>query len=148
MTTGKRCTWCRAISSSATTSKGKAASSPLRPPTPAVRRACTMARSRPRAVASFTRFITTRHRAMLKTGSEHLESLRDGRVVYIGSERVDDVTTHPGFRNGARSMAAIYDLKKADPAFSFVEGSEHYSAYFLRAKTQADLQKRTNLHRA
>ena len=40
---------------------------------------------------------------MLKTGSEHLEQLRDGRVVYIGSERVDDVTTHPAFRNGARS---------------------------------------------
>jgi len=43
---------------------------------------------------------------MLKSGSEHLESLKDGRVVYIGSERVDDVTTHPAFRNAARSMAA------------------------------------------
>ena len=41
---------------------------------------------------------------MLKTGKLHLESLRDGRVVYIGSEKVDDVTTHPAFRNGARSM--------------------------------------------
>ena len=27
---------------------------------------------------------------MLKSGNEHLESLRDGRVVYIGSERVAD----------------------------------------------------------
>ena len=36
---------------------------------------------------------------MLRTGQEHLESLRDGRVVYIGSERVDDVTIHPAFRN-------------------------------------------------
>ena len=53
---------------------------------------------------------------MLKTGAEHLASLRDGRVVYIGAEKVDDVTTHPAFRNGARSMAAIYDLKRADPA--------------------------------
>ena len=71
---------------------------------------------------------------MLKSGSEHLESLKDGRVVYIGSERVDDVTTHPAFRNGARSMAAIYDLKRANPAFSFTEGKEKYSAYFLRAR--------------
>ena len=85
---------------------------------------------------------------MLKSGSEHLESLKDGRVVYIGSERVDDVTTHPAFRNGARSMAAIYDLKRANPAFSFTEGKEKYSAYFLRARTKDDLQKRTNLHRA
>jgi 4-hydroxyphenylacetate 3-monooxygenase len=85
---------------------------------------------------------------MLKTGAEHLESLRDGRVVYVGSEKIDDVTTHPAFRNGARSMAAIYDLKRADPAFSFAEGKERYSAYFLRARSKEDLQKRTRLHRA
>ncbi|SVD85873.1 uncharacterized protein METZ01_LOCUS438727, partial [marine metagenome] len=28
-------------------------------------------------------------------GEEYLESLRDGRTVYLGGERVDDVTTHP-----------------------------------------------------
>ena len=85
---------------------------------------------------------------MLKTGSEHLEQLRDGRVVYIGSERVDDVTTHPAFRNGARSMAAIFDMKRADPRFSFQEGKEKYSAYFLRARSKEDLEKRLALHRA
>ena len=52
---------------------------------------------------------------MLRTGHEHLESLRDGRVVYIGSERVNDVTRHPAFRNAALTVAAIYDMK-ADPA--------------------------------
>jgi 4-hydroxyphenylacetate 3-monooxygenase len=82
---------------------------------------------------------------MLKTGSEHLEQLRDGRVVYIGSERVDDVTTHPAFRNGARSMAAIYDMKRDH---SFEENGERYSNYFLRARSKADLEKRTALHRA
>jgi 4-hydroxyphenylacetate 3-monooxygenase len=85
---------------------------------------------------------------MLKTGAEHLESLRDGRVVYIGAERVDDVTTHPAFRNGARSMAAIYDLKREDARFSFEEGGERFSSYFLKAKTRQDLEKRTTLHRA
>jgi 4-hydroxyphenylacetate 3-monooxygenase len=34
---------------------------------------------------------------MLRTGKEHIERLRDGRIVYIGRERVDDVTTHPPF---------------------------------------------------
>ena len=52
---------------------------------------------------------------MLKTGKEYLEGLRDGRMVYIGGEQVDDVTRHPAFRNLARSIAAFYDLK-ADPA--------------------------------
>ncbi|MDH4323388.1 MAG: hypothetical protein OEW90_04535, partial [Betaproteobacteria bacterium] len=68
---------------------------------------------------------------MLKSGAEHLKSLRDGRVVYVGGEKVDDVTTHPAFRNAARSMAAIYDMKAKDPAHSFEEKGERFSAYFL-----------------
>ncbi|MDR5689824.1 MAG: 4-hydroxyphenylacetate 3-hydroxylase N-terminal domain-containing protein, partial [Armatimonadota bacterium] len=43
------------------------------------------------------------------TGQEYLESLRDGREVYIHGERVRDVTTHPAFRNAARSIARLYD---------------------------------------
>ena len=85
---------------------------------------------------------------MLKSGAEHLEQLRDGRAVYIGAERVDDVTTHPAFRNAARSMAEIYDLKRADPELSFAEGGERYSAYFLRARTKQDLEQRLKIHRA
>ena len=85
---------------------------------------------------------------MLKTGAEHLESLRDGRTVYIGAERITDVTAHAAFRNGARTMAAIYDLKRAQPSMSFEEGGERYSAYFLRAKTREDLEQRMKTHRA
>ena len=43
------------------------------------------------------------------TGEEYLESLRDGRRVYVGGERVQDVTTHPAFRNAARMVARLYD---------------------------------------
>src|SRR6476619_3671375 len=43
------------------------------------------------------------------TGAQYLESLRDGREVYIYGERVDDVTTHPAFRNATRSIARLYD---------------------------------------
>ncbi|AMN41680.1 4-hydroxyphenylacetate 3-hydroxylase N-terminal domain-containing protein [Rhodoplanes sp. Z2-YC6860] len=43
------------------------------------------------------------------TGREYLESLRDGREVYIYGERVKDVTAHPAFRNAARSIARLYD---------------------------------------
>ncbi len=86
---------------------------------------------------------------MLKSGEQHLESLRDGRTVYIGGEKVTDVTAHPAFRNAARSIAAIYDMK-ADPAnreeMSFEENGERYSAYFLRARTREDLDKRRRTH--
>src|SRR5258707_1491485 len=47
--------------------------------------------------------------ADVKTGEDHLRSLRDGRAVYIDGERVGDVTTHPAFRNAVRSAAALYD---------------------------------------
>ncbi|MGH3251536.1 MAG: 4-hydroxyphenylacetate 3-hydroxylase N-terminal domain-containing protein [Trebonia sp.] len=43
------------------------------------------------------------------TGEEYLESLRDGREVWIYGERVSDVTAHPAFRNSARSIARLYD---------------------------------------
>ena len=43
------------------------------------------------------------------TGAEYLESLRDGREIWIYGERVKDVTTHPAFRNTARMIARLYD---------------------------------------
>ena len=44
-----------------------------------------------------------------QTGAEFIESLRDGREIYIYGERVKDVTTHPAFRNTARMIARLYD---------------------------------------
>ena len=49
------------------------------------------------------------------TGKEFLESLRDGREVWIYGQRVSDVTTHPAFRNPARMLARLYDALH-DPA--------------------------------
>ncbi|MGI6246152.1 MAG: 4-hydroxyphenylacetate 3-hydroxylase N-terminal domain-containing protein [Pseudochelatococcus sp.] len=43
------------------------------------------------------------------TGAEYLDSIRDGREIYIYGERVKDVTTHPAFRNSARMVARWYD---------------------------------------
>lgn len=87
---------------------------------------------------------------MLKTGKEHLECLRDGRVVYIGGEKVDDVTTHPAFAESAKSMAALYDMK-ADPAnrdvMSYEEDGERFSMYYLRPKNKEDLRRRMRAHK-
>ena len=49
------------------------------------------------------------------TGDEYIESLRDGREVFIYGERVADVTTHPAFRNAVRVTARLYDSLH-DPA--------------------------------
>ena len=39
-----------------------------------------------------------------QNGAEYLESLRDGREVYIYGDRVDDVTTHRAFRTAAQKI--------------------------------------------
>ena len=87
---------------------------------------------------------------MLLTGQEYLESIRDGRRVYVGSERVDDVTTHPAFRNAAHSFAVIYDRKRASEnreVMTVEENGETFSSYFLLPRTREDLQKRFETHR-
>jgi 4-hydroxyphenylacetate 3-monooxygenase len=82
---------------------------------------------------------------MLVSGERKLERMRDGRVVFIGAERVDDVTSHPAFRTGAQTIAGLYDLK-ADPArrdqFSFEEDGERFSLYWLRCRSRDDLARR------
>ena len=51
------------------------------------------------------------------TGAEYLESIRDGREIWIYGEKVKHVTTHPAFRNTARMLARLYDaLHAADAA--------------------------------
>lgn len=43
------------------------------------------------------------------TGAEFLESIQDGREIYVHGERVKDVTKHPAFRNSSRMVARWYD---------------------------------------
>ena len=48
------------------------------------------------------------------TGKEFLESLDDGREVWIYGERVKNITTHPAFQNCARMLARLYDALHED----------------------------------
>lgn len=47
----------------------------------------------------------------MKTGRDHLESLRDGREVYLLGEKITDVTTHPAFENAVHAAAHLYDFQ-------------------------------------
>ncbi|MFP4794945.1 4-hydroxyphenylacetate 3-monooxygenase, oxygenase component [Pasteurella multocida] len=80
------------------------------------------------------------------TGEEYLASLRDGRKVYIYGELVDDVTTHPAFRNAAASVAKLYDALH-DPAtkdelcWETDTGNGGYTHKFFRyARTAEELK--------
>jgi 4-hydroxyphenylacetate 3-monooxygenase len=88
---------------------------------------------------------------MLKTGRDHLESLRDGRVVLLGGERVADVTAHPAFAAAARSIAGLYDLPhrpELRETLSFDEGGERFAMHFLQPRSMADLLRRMRGHKA
>ena len=77
------------------------------------------------------------------TGAEYLESIRDSRTVYFHGERVKDVTTHPAFRNSARSIARMYDALH-DPSMQDVlmtdtdTGSGGKTHKFFRVPYTAD----------
>ena len=77
------------------------------------------------------------------TGGEYLDSLRDGREIWIYGEKVDDVTSHPAFRNGARSVARLYNALH-DPATKDVltvetdKGNGGFTPPFFRAPESAE----------
>ena len=56
--------------------------------------------------------ISAAHGAM--TGSRYLESLNDGREVWLDGQRVQDVTKHPAFTGVVHELARIYDLQHSD----------------------------------
>ena len=45
------------------------------------------------------------------TGRRFIDSLRDGREVWLDGERVEDVTTHPAMTGMVHELARIYDLQ-------------------------------------
>src|SRR5262245_56914460 len=79
------------------------------------------------------------------TGAEYLESLHDGREIWLYGERVKDVTTHPGFRNTARMIARLYDALH-DPELKDVlttetdTGSGSRTHRFFKAPMSAEEQ--------
>jgi 4-hydroxyphenylacetate 3-monooxygenase len=77
------------------------------------------------------------------TGDEYLESLNDGREVYIFGERVKNVTTHPAFRNSARMTARMYDAMHDESKASVLRtptdtGSGGYTQPFFKAPKSVD----------
>src|SRR3954452_7466754 len=80
---------------------------------------------------------------MLRTGAQYLDSLRDGRQVWINGERVKDVTTHPAFRPIVSLRARLYDMAheaQHAAAMSYVDpgSGERCNLALKLPKTQQD----------
>jgi 4-hydroxyphenylacetate 3-monooxygenase len=76
------------------------------------------------------------------TSKEFLESLRDGREIWIYGERVKDVTTHPAFRNTVRMLARLYDAlhdeRKSILCCDTDTGNGGYTHKFFRASRNVE----------
>lgn len=81
----------------------------------------------------------------LRTRQEFVNSLRDGREVYVKGQRVEDVTEHPYLRLGIATAAVEYELAH-DPAnrdFAVVEeDGQSISRYLQQPRSAHDLEMR------
>jgi 4-hydroxyphenylacetate 3-monooxygenase len=62
---------------------------------------------------------------MIRTGSQYLDSIRDGREVYINGERVKDVTQHAMMKPLVDIRARIYDMQHADRSRELLAYAQH-----------------------
>ena len=86
-----------------------------------------------------------------RTGQDYLNRLREAHAeVWLQGERVEDVTSHPATRNGARSIAALYDLQhefKSEMTFPSPTSGEPVGLSFSQPKTYDELGRRRNMMR-
>lgn len=86
-----------------------------------------------------------------RRGEEYLESLRDGRCVWLMGQRVGDVTTHAALAGCARSVAAVYDLQH-DPAYRDLltmpspRTGERVSLAYLPPRSVSDLARQRRMY--
>ncbi|MEW6300410.1 MAG: 4-hydroxyphenylacetate 3-monooxygenase, oxygenase component [Thermodesulfobacteriota bacterium] len=86
-----------------------------------------------------------------RTGAEYLRGLRErGAEVWLGNERIRDVTAHPALRRCARSVAHLYDMQH-DPALreemTYVSptSGERVGLSFITPRSLDDLQRRSRM---
>jgi len=80
-----------------------------------------------------------------RKGKQFLAGLKDSREVWLGDERVRDVTTHRALKGAARTLADLFDLQikqagvclAADP-----ETGEFINASHLIPRSRSDLERR------
>ena len=83
----------------------------------------------------------------IRTGAAYLESLRDGRQIWIDGESITDVTTNRRLSGAAQSMAALYDMQHDRPGMTFTSPSsgDPVGLSFIQPKTVDDLIRRRGM---
>lgn len=80
-----------------------------------------------------------------RTGEQFLSGLRDDREIWLGDERVKDVTVHPALAGGACTMAGLFDLQQREAATCLMpdpETGEPINVSHMIPRSREDLDRR------
>lgn len=80
-----------------------------------------------------------------RTGAQFLDGLKGERAVWVGGERVVDVTAHPALRGAAHALAEVYDLQHREAATCLMpdpETGEAIPVSHMIPRSRADLERR------
>ena len=86
-----------------------------------------------------------------RTGEQYLQGLRERPPeVWVGGRRVTDVTSHPGFANGAKSVAALYDMQHEpdlldEMTYLSPSSGDRVGTSFIMPENLADLERRRRM---
>ena len=86
-----------------------------------------------------------------RSGADYLERLREASPeIYMEGQRVKDVTAHPTLGNGARTLAALYDLQsdpEVGPEMTYASPSsgDPVGLSFIIPRSHADLERRRTM---
>jgi 4-hydroxyphenylacetate 3-monooxygenase len=86
-----------------------------------------------------------------RTGADYLQGLKArSPEVWLGNERIRDVTTHPALRRGARSVAHLYDMQhdpvlREEMTYPSPASGQRIGLSFITPRTQEELRFRTRM---
>ena len=82
----------------------------------------------------------------VRSGAQYLAGLQDGREVWSGGERIDDVTTHPATRRGASTLGRFLDRQMDDDVRDTVtyvdEDGDRCAMAFMAPRSKDDVKAR------
>jgi anthranilate 3-monooxygenase (FAD) / 4-hydroxyphenylacetate 3-monooxygenase len=89
-------------------------------------------------------FLSLEVMLVIRTGQQYIDGIRSPREVYVGGERIEDVTKYPAFRKPIASYARLYDMKH-DPQYTDVlsyagDDGDRYDISYLLPKSKEELK--------
>ncbi len=83
-----------------------------------------------------------------RSGSNYLSTLKKlNAEIWLGGERVGEVTSHPAFRDCARSIASLYDmqLERVEQMTFRTDDGGRSGLSFIQPKSIDELRKRSRM---